>query len=93
MDVTKEITKEIFEQYVPAAKMPERNTSVFNRMVPYFSRSYQHLQDLLFKDIPTLMDADDLKNASGIERDAGNILCLSYHEPTHLTRGYLKKRQ
>ena len=63
MDVTKEITKEIFEQYVPAAKMPERNTSVFNRMVPYFSRSYQHLQDLLFKDIPTLMDADDLKNA------------------------------
>lgn len=64
MDVTKEITKEIFEQYVPAAKMPERNTSVFNRMVPYFSRSYQHLQDLLFKDIPTLMDADDLKTPS-----------------------------
>lgn len=63
MDITKEITKEIFEQYVPAAKMPERNTSVFNRMVPYFSRSYQHLQDLLFKGIPTLMDADDLKNA------------------------------
>lgn len=43
MDVTKEITKEIFEQYVPAAKMPERNTSVYNRMVPYFSLSYQYL--------------------------------------------------
>lgn len=61
MDVTKEINKEIFEQYVPAAKMPERNTSVFNRMVPYFSRSYQHLQDLLFKGTTTLMDAEEMK--------------------------------
>lgn len=61
MDVTKEITKEIFEQYVPAAKMPERNTSVFNRLLPYFSRSYQHLQDLLFKGMPELMDAEELR--------------------------------
>lgn len=61
MDVTNEITKEIFEQYVPAAKMPERNTSVFNRMVPYFSRSYQYLQDRLFTGMPALMDAEELK--------------------------------
>ena len=61
MDVTKEITKEIFEQYVPAAKMPERNTSVFNRMVPYFSLSYQYLQNLLFQGMDELMDAEDLK--------------------------------
>lgn len=32
MEILKEITKEVFESNVPAAKMPERNTSVYERM-------------------------------------------------------------
>ena len=41
MDTTTEITKEVFETYVPAAKMPERNTSVFERLQAAFETAYR----------------------------------------------------
>lgn len=61
MDVTKEITKEVFERFVPAAKTPERNTSVFSRLVPYFTRSYIYLQSKLFKGKSEMMDLESVK--------------------------------
>lgn len=42
MDI-REITKEIFEKNVPAAKMPERNTSVYERVKAKFDESFQSL--------------------------------------------------
>lgn len=40
MEILTVITKDIFERYVPAAKMPERNSSVFNRLQQQFAASY-----------------------------------------------------
>lgn len=40
MEITQVITKEVFELYVPAAKMPERNTSVYNRLQQQFEAAY-----------------------------------------------------
>lgn len=40
MEVTQVITKEVFELYVPAAKMPERNSSVYNRLQQQFVAAY-----------------------------------------------------
>ena len=37
------ITKEIFEAHVPSAKMPERNTSVHERLTHFFDISAFHL--------------------------------------------------
>ena len=43
MVIKTEITKEVFESYVPAAKMPERNSSVFTRLETAFERAYDGL--------------------------------------------------
>ena len=40
MEILTIITKEVFEAYVPAAKMPERNSSVFNRLQMQFETAY-----------------------------------------------------
>ncbi len=40
MDLKTEITKTVFETYVPAAKMPDRNTSVFDRLEASFQTAY-----------------------------------------------------
>ena len=40
MEILDEITKEIFEREVPAAKMPERNTSVYERMKAMLTTAY-----------------------------------------------------
>ena len=40
MEIAQVITKEVFETYVPAAKMPDRNTSVFNRLQMQFAAAY-----------------------------------------------------
>ena len=43
MEIKNEVTKEIFESYVPGAKMPERNDSVYNRLKEHFQLSYEQL--------------------------------------------------
>ncbi len=43
MKITEEITKEVFENYVPAARMPERNGSVYNRLQQQLSDVYTML--------------------------------------------------
>lgn len=47
MNIQEEITKEVFEQHVPSAKMPERNSSVFNRMQKMISTAYDMMVDML----------------------------------------------
>lgn len=47
MEILNEITKEVFETNVPAAKMPERNTSVHNRLREMFSVAYTAVIDNL----------------------------------------------
>lgn len=42
-NIVDSITKEIFEAHVPAAKMPERNSSVFLRLHEMFEESYEQL--------------------------------------------------
>ena len=41
--ILNEITKEVFERYVPAARMPERSTSVFNRLEASLQTAYYFL--------------------------------------------------
>lgn len=43
MEILKEINKEVFEKYVPAAKMPQRNTSVYERMTALLESAYGSL--------------------------------------------------
>ena len=43
MNLSEEITKEVFENFVPAAKTPERQTSVFNRMGDFITTAYNTL--------------------------------------------------
>lgn len=40
MEILNEITKEVFEREIPAAKMPERNTSVYERMKGMILQAY-----------------------------------------------------
>ena len=40
MEILKVITKEVFEQHVPAAKMPERNTGVLDRLQTEIEMQY-----------------------------------------------------
>lgn len=40
MEIRTEITKAVFEQYVPSAKMPDRNTSTFDRLATQLEKSY-----------------------------------------------------
>ena len=42
-----EITKELFEENFPAAKMPDRNTSVFDRMEEMFNIAYDEMIECL----------------------------------------------
>lgn len=42
MEIEKEITKEVFERYCPAAKSPARNTSVYDRVLPIIKQVYDN---------------------------------------------------
>lgn len=62
MDITKDITKEIFEKYVPAAKTADRNTSVFNRMQQYFETGLIWLREYIFGEaFIAHLDDEDIK--------------------------------
>ena len=69
MDILNEITKEVFEKNVPSAKMPDRNTSVFDRLKKMFALAYH---DLLANIVAPAYEA-------GMEQD-GELkdLCIRY---------------
>lgn len=64
MNITQAITKEVFESYVPAAKMPERNTSVYNRLQLQFVAAYaMMIRTLISPQCEAVLDTNDrLKN-------------------------------
>lgn len=47
MNIQTVITKEVFEKYVPSAKMPERNDSVYTRLQEQFRISYSQVVNLV----------------------------------------------
>lgn len=64
MNITQVITKEVFETYVPAAKMPDRNTSVYNRLQQQFVAAYaMMIRTLVSPHCEAVLDTNDrLKN-------------------------------
>lgn len=62
MDILREITKEVFERNVPAAKMPERNNSVFERMLGMLQTSYtMMIKTLVSPECEDALDREELK--------------------------------
>lgn len=62
MDILREITKEVFERNVPAAKMPERNNSVFERMLGMLQTSYtMMIKTLVSPEYESALDREELK--------------------------------
>ncbi len=60
MEILTVITKEIFERYVPAAKMPERHSSVFNRLQQQLAASYSMMvRTLVSPQCETELDSND----------------------------------
>lgn len=63
MIISKEITKEVFEKWIPAAKMPERNDSVYKRMAPFFQQALMKVQWTFFGDgFKHLIDESEYKD-------------------------------
>lgn len=64
MEITQVITKEIFECYVPAAKMPEHNSSVYNRLQQQFVAAYgMMIRTLVSPQCEAALDSSErLKN-------------------------------
>lgn len=64
MNITQAINKEVFESYVPAAKMPDRNTSVYNRLQLQFVAAYaMMIRTLISPQCEAVLDTNDrLKN-------------------------------
>lgn len=60
MEILTQITKEVFEAYVPAAKMPERNSSVFNRLQEQFKAAYtMMIRTLVSPQCETELDTNE----------------------------------
>lgn len=71
MEILKEITKEVFEQHVPVAKMPERNTSVFNRMELLLQTAYvMMIKTLVSPECESALGEGELKDL------AIRVVCL-----------------
>lgn len=60
MEILQEISKEVFEKYVPAAKMPERNDSVYERLKQQLQTVYDKLVHQVIGSIcMTAVESDD----------------------------------
>lgn len=60
MEISNEMTKELFEQFVPAAKSAERNTSVYNRMADLFEVQYNELcNDVIGEEFVGTVESDE----------------------------------
>lgn len=72
MDITQEITKEVFERYVPAAKMPERNSSVYNRLEVQFIAAYAMMvRTLVSPECETALDSNER-----LKKLAVHLVCI-----------------
>lgn len=60
MEIQEQLTKQVLEKYVPAAKMPERNDSVYNRLKGQFKLSYDRLKETVMgTQFVTEFEADE----------------------------------
>ncbi len=73
MVISTEITKDVFEKYVPAAKMPERNTSVYERMSAAFDRAY----DMLVRTVIGSTFADRLEQSAPDKENVKALVCVT----------------
>lgn len=73
MNILEEVTKEVFERHVPAAKMPERNSSVYVRMQGMITTAYDTLVNYVIT--PELLD-QALQNRS-IKEACIRYVCLA----------------
>ena len=61
MDIQSELTKQVFEKYVPAVKSPEHNDSVYNRLKGQFALSYNALlAEIISPELAAQAEAQDL---------------------------------
>ena len=67
MEILTQLTKQVFEKYIPAAKMPDRNDSVYNRLKEQFALSYAHL-------IGTVIGQDFVAEFENDEANAAQVL-------------------
>ncbi len=73
MKILEVITKEVFEAHVPAAKMPERNTSVYDRMKDKISTSYEYVvNEVVSREFERLLDTDEK-----LAKKTVRFICLS----------------
>lgn len=70
--ILNEITKEVFERYVPAAKMPERNSSVFNRLESSLKAAYH---DLVYNIISPDFE-DKITEDEWLKQRCIRVVCL-----------------
>lgn len=72
MNILTEITKEVFESCVPVAKMPERNSSVYERMTRMFSVSWASVvSNILSPSHESHIDSD-----ASLKDECVRLVCL-----------------
>lgn len=76
MEIQNEITKEVFERHIPAAKMPQQNTSVFSRMSNLITTAYHFLlHTLLTEEKESLLEQNAVLKELCI-----HLVCLNAFE-------------
>ena len=72
MEILKKITKQVFEAFVPATKMPERNDSVYERLKEQFSAVYDYLiERVVSPSLETELDAE-----GPLQKEVLGYVCL-----------------
>ena len=71
MEIIKEISKEVFENYVPAARMPERSSSVFTRLQEQLEIASRQLEDIAGPVIWTYIESSE-----SLMRAVLRLVCL-----------------
>ena len=67
-----EITKEVFEAYVPAAQMPQRSTSVYDRLQKAFERAY----GVISREIIGLSFVDTVEQDNIAKANIQALVCI-----------------
>lgn len=72
MEILDKITKQVFEAFVPAAKMPEHNDSVYGRLSEQFKVVYDRLiQNVVAPSLETELDAE-----GPLQKEVLRYVCL-----------------
>ncbi|MBR1789503.1 MAG: hypothetical protein IJ762_10010 [Bacteroidaceae bacterium] len=76
MEIQNEITKEVFERHVPAAKRPKDQTGIFDRLPQFFSTAYAYLlKNLLGEEKETLLGENSV-----LKEHCIHLVCLNAFE-------------